>query len=201
MSRARPGSAHVIVAEVLQHAPQRGDRDRRETDELHAETVPGQRLRHRLGIEPAGLQPGLEPLRCAQAEQPDERERHQDQRRRLGEFEMIDEAQHDQQAEQAGGDEGQRQPRLAPDQQQPGDVDAGERDQLVGPGARVPAGAADHVEGHAQHPVRGGRPGDGKRDPVPQAGKRPHVDQLEDVLQHRVALSPGGPVRPPPVAQ
>src|SRR5690606_5163627 len=64
-------------------------------------------------------------------------------------------------------------------------------------GLGLPAGAAGaqhHVIGNAEHPVGGGGPGDGQRDPVPQVGEGPEVDQVEDQFRPVQVLPPDTPL-------
>src|SRR5690606_23728778 len=176
--------------EVLQHPPEGGDEGRDHADDLHGDAVQREPAAQRLA--PVALL--HDPTRGGHAHQPHHRQRRGNEEHGLRELDLVDEAEERERGQHEGEHGEQDHPGLADDVEDARDVDARDVLQI---GLGLPAGAAGaqhHVIGNAEHPVGGGGPGDGQRDPVPQVGEGPEVDQVEDQFRPVQVLPPDTPL-------
>ena len=162
----------------MRHPPECGDEDRDNAEELGLETVAAEEFAQRF----AGRAFDADPACRVDGHGTDDRHRADEEQHRLGEFDIIEEAQDHQRCQECHGEADEPEARAVHHIEDPVDVDPDKIREIL---FRLPAVARcplDDIERNADDPVAGRGPEHGKRNPVPEVRERPHVDQLENGL-------------------
>ena len=114
------------------------------------------------------------------AQQADQRHRKGKKEKRLRDLDPIDPAQNGKPGKEKRARRDHPKPGFVGNIKKTRGVDAQKIRQILGRLPTFAPRATDHVKRHAKHPMAGRGPHDSKRDPEPEVGKRPHVDQFEN---------------------